>query len=821
MTTTILWVALSVATFFSLWYQIRIRYWALICALSISLYAYATIMSIASILSIVFVVAAVSVISIPFLRRIVLSRPVLSVLAKQMPRISQTERDALEAGTVWWDRDLFNGRPDWNKLMSVKTTVLTDEERSFIDGPVEELCNMINDWKITHERNDLSEETWDYIRNKGFFGIIIPKKYGGLGFSAMAHSTIVMKISSRSITAAVTVMVPNSLGPAELLMRYGTDEQREYYLPRLAAGKETPCFALTETEAGSDAASMASSGVICKQTHDGKEQIGIRLNWEKRYITLGPVATLLGLAFRLYDPDHLLGEKEDLGITLALIPTTTPGVEIGDRHMPLNLAFQNGPNYGHDVFITFDNIIGGRERLGDGWRMLMDCLAAGRSISLPALSTGAGKLASRLTGAYCRIRRQFKVPLAHFEGIQVPLARIAGYTYMLDAARRLTASAVDLGEQPSVISAIIKYQHTEHMRHIVNDAMDIHAGSAICLGPQNLLGRVYQAIPIGITVEGANILTRTLIVYGQGALRCHPHLFPLFTAASNNNLRDFDKAFFGLLGGLIGKFLRAPIQALGLVNLLPVTGKKGLDKHLRKLSRLSSSFALISDCSILALGSSLKRKEALSGRLADALGMLYLASSTAKQFHDDDYPEDMQAMLDWVMQYCTYNIERSLLNVLRNFPNKPLAMLLHLLCFPTGRHSRIPDDRLTEKLSHYLYEPGRVRDVLTKDVFIPSDPDEQLSIVEEALIKTIETEHIDKRLHVAVKNNELPSLSHELLIIEAVKRGIISEIELKMLREADSLRSKVVAVDVFTQETTIRSNENGETNNARQTGLSH
>ena len=462
--------------------------------------------------SVLFLAIALAL-NLPALRRVLLSAPLLGIFRRIMPAMSDTEREALEAGTVWWEAELFGGRPRWRKLFSIPAPRLAAEERAFLDGPVEELCRLIDDWRITHEFHDLPPEVWRFIKDKGFFGMIIPKKYGGLEFSAQAHSAVVTKVASRSVTAAVTVMVPNSLGPAELLLHYGTEEQKNYYLPRLARGAEVPCFALTNPEAGSDAGSMPDRGVACRGEFEGRKNVlGIRLNWEKRYITLGPVATVLGLAFRLFDPEHLLGANEDIGITLALIPTTTPGVKIGSRHNPLDIAFQNGPNWGKDVFIPMDWVIGGQQRIGQGWRMLMESLAAGRSISLPALSTGAGKLACRATGAYARIRKQFKLPIGRFEGVEEALARIAGFTYMMDAARTATAQAVDLGEKPSVASAIVKYHLTEHMRRVVNDAMDVQGGAGICLGPRNFMGRAYQALPISITVEGANILTRALII---------------------------------------------------------------------------------------------------------------------------------------------------------------------------------------------------------------------------------------------------------------------------------------------------------------------
>ncbi len=480
------------------------------------------------------------------LRQSLLMAPLLSLYKKIMPSMSDTEREALEAGTVWWEAEVFSGRPDWHRMLGFPAPALSAEERAFLDGPTNDLCSMVNDWEITEELRDLTPETWAFLKKKGFFGMIIPKQYGGLEFSANAHSAVVLKVASRSISAAVTVMVPNSLGPAKLLLSYGTEQQKQYYLPRLASGDEIPCFALTGPESGSDAASMPDTGVVCKQSFEGKDDVlGIRLNWEKRYITLGPVATLLGLAFHLYDPDKLIGEQKDIGITLALIPTTTPGVEIGNRHFPMSQSFMNGPNRGTDVFIPMDWVIGGQDYVGQGWRMLMNSLSDGRAISLPALSTASGQMVSRSVGAYAAVRKQFKVPIGKFEGISEVLGRIAGTTYTLNAARGFTTAAIDSGEDPSVASAIIKYHATERMRSIVNDAMDILGGSGISMGPSNFLGRGYQGLPIAITVEGANILTRNLIIFGQGAIRCHPFLFKEMETVANDDVAGFDAALLG------------------------------------------------------------------------------------------------------------------------------------------------------------------------------------------------------------------------------------------------------------------------------------
>ncbi|NOQ36005.1 MAG: acyl-CoA dehydrogenase, partial [Methylococcaceae bacterium] len=502
----------------------------------------------------VFLIIA-AVLNIPALRQKLISAPALKLMKNAIPKVSQTEREALEAGDVWWDAELFSGNPDWKVLQDLPETKLSAEEQAFLSNETETLCAMLDDWDITHNRQDLPPEVWDYIKKNKFCGMIIPKKYGGLDFSHYAHSQVVMKIASRSSSAAVTIMVPNSLGPAKLLLAYGMQEQKDYYLPRLAIGEEIPAFALTGPNAGSDAGSIPDTGIVCYGEFEGKKKVlGICLNWDKRYITLGPVATVLGMAFKLYDPDKLIGDKESLGITAALIPTKTKGVSIGRRHFPLDSAFQNGPNWGKDVFIPMDWVIGGQAEVGNGWKMLMQCLATGRAISLPALATAAAKFTCRNTGAYARIRKQFNLPIGEFEGIQEALARMAGQTYIIDAARKISVAALDDGKKPSVISAIIKYELTERMRKVLNDGMDIQGGSGISLGPKNYLGRLYQVIPVSVTVEGANILTRTMMIFGQGAVRCHPFIQQEMEALENNDAALFDKVFFQHAGFTIHNF---------------------------------------------------------------------------------------------------------------------------------------------------------------------------------------------------------------------------------------------------------------------------
>lgn len=750
-------------------------------------------------------VVAVAVLNLPVLRRVLISNHLFAMFRRIMPSMSTTEREALDAGTVWWEADIFRGRPDWKKLLALPVPHLSREEQAFLDGPVEELCRLLDDWDITHKRRDLPPEVWRFIKENGFFGMIIPKKHGGLEFSAQMHSAVVVKLASRSTTAAVTVMVPNSLGPAELLMRYGTEAQRDHYLPRLARGEEVPCFALTGPEAGSDASSIPDRGFVCRADFDGrKDVLGIRLTWEKRYITLGPVATILGLAFRLFDPQHLLGKEEDVGITLALIPTKHPGVNIGTRHVPLNIPFQNGPNWGKDVFIPMEYVIGGAERAGQGWRMLMDCLAAGRSISLPALSVGAGKLAARATGAYARIRKQFRLPLGKFEGVEEPLARIAGFTYFMDAARTLTARALDAGEQPAVASAIVKYQLTDHMRRLINDAMDVQGGSGICLGPQNLIGRAYQGIPIGITVEGANILTRTLIVYGQGAIRCHPYVREEMEAVADSDTthgqKRFDRAIFGHVGYVISNLARAAWMGLTGGRFVSVPLRGPARSYAQHLTRISSAFAVLSDVAMFTYGGSLKRREKISGRLADVLSYLYLATAAIKRFEDDLRPAEDEPLLRYACEHCLHQAEKTLVVVIKNLPTLTRWIVGGLL-FPAGRYLTPPHDRLGHDAATLLLGPSGTRDRLTAGIYVPKGEGDQLGRIEAALVAVIAAEPLEKKLHTFVAEHPLLHGDLDAQVREAVRAGVLTGAEGESVREAGRLRRAVIRVDDFPAQT--------------------
>lgn len=770
-----------------------------------------------------------AVIAIPlnvnFVRRKLISNRLLRFFKSALPPISKTEQEALEAGTVWWDAQLFSGAPRWKQLLDFPKPSLTEDEQAFLDGPVDRLCKLLDDWKITHEYQDLPPEVWQFLKDEKLFGMIIPKQYGGLEISALAHSTAVMKISSRSLAAAVTIMVPNSLGPAELLLRYGTQQQRDHYLPKLACGEEIPCFALTGPEAGSDAGAMPDTGVICKQDFNGeKDVLGIRLNWEKRYITLGPVATVLGLAFHLYDPDHLHGDREDLGITLALIPTHTEGVSIGRRHFPLNIPFQNGPNFGNNVFIPMEWIIGGEERIGQGWKMLMECLAAGRSISLPALATGACKLASHATGAYARIRRQFKQPIGKFEGIQEALARIAGYSYQSDAVRETTVTALDHGEQPAVLSAIAKYNLTERMRSTVNDAMDIHGGSGISMGPRNLMGRVYQALPIGITVEGANILTRSMIIFGQGAIRCHPYIRKEIAATRDTNIQRgqklFDRAFFKHIGFTLSNVARTLFLSLTGGRLVPVPVDGPERRYYQKLTQLSSAFALVSDMSLLILGGTLKRKEMLSGRLADVLSQLYIASTCLKRYYDQGQPSGDIPLVQWSCEQALYEAQQAMSGLLRNYPVKPVAFLLRRMIYPFGLTARLPSDSLCRQVADILLSPSDSRDRLSNGIYLTSETDQPIGRYDDALIKVIAAESIEGIIRHAIRKGSLESTPAATLLDRALNAGLISQEQARTVRLAESARRDAIKVDDFPQNLTTdqTSSENNklDVNQARR-----
>jgi acyl-CoA dehydrogenase len=729
------------------------------------------------------------------LRRAIVTGLIFGIYKKILPQVSQTEQEALDAGSIWWDADLFSGKPDWSKMLAYPVPKLSAEEQAFVDGPVEELCGMLSEWDTTHERMDLTPEVWKFIREKGFLAMIIPKSYGGLGFSAFAHSEVVTKISTRSGTAAVTVMVPNSLGPAELLIHYGTDEQKNHYLPRLAKGVDIPCFALTNPEAGSDAGAIPDNGIVCKGLHEGKEVLGIRLTWEKRYITLAPVATILGLAFKLFDPDKLLGGEEELGITLALVPTGHKGVNIGRRHHPLNSAFMNGPTTGKDVFIPMEWVIGGAKQVGNGWRMLVECLAAGRAISLPSMSMAAGKLTSRATGAYARVRSQFNTPIGKFEGIEEALARIGGNTYMMDGTRRMTMAALDMGEKPSVVSAICKYHMTERMRLVINEAMDVHGGKGIMMGPNNYLGHAYQNVPIAITVEGANILTRSLIIFGQGAIRCHPFVLKEIRAAGDNDLKAFDAALFGHFVFTIANAARSLWLGLTGGKGVAVPGSPETRRYLQMMTRFSSAFALLADISMFVIGGSLKRKEMISGRLGDILSMLYMASATVKRFHDEGRQADDIPLLTWSVNDAFFKLQVAMDGVLANFPNRFVAAILRFLVFPKGLTLTAPYDKWASRVAKILITPGAARDRLTAGAYIPRKEDDVIGRLEFAMEAVMKAEPIEAKIRTAQKDGKLPQRTLGERRLAALNQGVLTKEEYEHLLHTDRLRRDVIMVD--------------------------
>lgn len=750
------------------------------------------------------VLAVVSVLALlaflPDLRLRLLTGPVFRALKRGLPSMSDTERVAIEAGTVGWEAELFRGEPDYRHLHDYPKPEWSEKEQAFLDGPVEQLCLMIDDWEITHELDRLPEDLWAFIKENRFLGMIIPEEYGGLGFSHLGHSAVIEKLASRSISVAVTVMVPNSLGPAELLLNYGTQAQRDKYLSRLAIGEEIPCFALTGPEAGSDAGAIPDSGVVCKGEFEGREVLGLRLNWEKRYITLGPVATLLGLAFKAYDPDHLLGEVDELGITCALIPTHTPGVTIGRRHFPLNMAFQNGPNSGKDVFIPLDWVIGGEAGLGDGWRMLMESLGAGRGISLPALSSAGGKQACRMAGAYARVRKQFHLPVGYFEGVEEALARMGGVSYLMDSARTLTTSALDVGERPSVVTAILKYNLTELMRSVVNDAMDIHGGRGICLGPSNYLGRVYQSVPISITVEGANILTRSLIIFGQGALRCHPWLIKEMEAAHavqpENGLQAFDRAFTAHLAYTTRNFTRAVLFGLSRDSLAEGEPRKVLHPYYRRLTRISSGFAFLADIGLAVLGGQLKRREKLSGRYADALSHMYLSSSVLKRFYDDGELEEDRVLAVWALEFSLARAEAAMADIVAEFPVRTLRRPLRWLMMPWGTRQRGPADSLGHKVARVLLKPSSSRERLTRGIFKSESPTDVAGRVEYALKLTLQAEPIERRLRESGEEPEALE-SRQQWLDRLQQAEVVSEEEATLLHQAGLAIRNAIMVDDF------------------------
>jgi acyl-CoA dehydrogenase len=807
MTTFLLWLLLFVGGALYLAYH-RVSLGIATVATGVALFAYSLMGngSLPWLFALWAAFIAVALLNVGALRMRWVTKPFLMVYRRMLPAMSDTEREALEAGTVWWDGELFTGKPDWPKLLSAKAPELTAEEQAFLDGPCEELCRMVDEWDITHRRADLPPEVWDYLKKKGFFAMIIPKKYGGLGFSAYAHSCVLVKLASRSATCSSTVAVPNSLGPAELLLHYGTEEQKDHYLPRLARGEDVPCFALTGPRAGSDAASIPDTGVVCRGTYEGREIVGIRLNFQKRYITLAPIATVIGLAFKLYDPDRLLGgEKTDHGITCALVPRGTPGVTIGRRHFPLNVPFQNGPLSGKDVFVPLDAIIGGPKMAGQGWRMLVEQLSVGRCISLPSNSCGGAKAGVYASTAYARIRKQFSQAIGKFEGVEAALTRMAGATYIIDAARSVTSGAIDGGEKPSVPAAMLKYHCTELGRKIANDAMDVHGGKGICLGPKNYLGRGYQVVPVAITVEGANILTRSLMIMGQGAIRCHPYVLKEMNAAKlkdkAQSLREFDAALFDHMGYTISNAARSLVMATTLARFSGAPTDGVTRRYYQHINKFSAAFAFATDMAMLTLGGYLKQKEHLSARLGDVLSALYMASMVLKHYENQGRPAADLPLVEWSCRTLLYEAQEQLHGLIRNFPNRWVAGLMRVVIFPRGRTYFAPSDRLGRKIVEPLMVPSETRERLSHGIYKTVEPGNPIGLLQEALVLSVGAEPLEKRLRVeGVKTGRITALDLPGQIEQALAAGLLSPAEAQQLRDYDRKVMDIIHVDDFATE---------------------
>jgi len=757
---------------------------------------------------IIFALLTVPIAYKPF-RLDLLSTRLLQFYKSVTPELSDTEQEAIDAGTVWWDGDLFTGKPDWEKLHAIARPRLTSEEQAFLDGPCEEVCKMVNEWQINHIDADLPEEIWAYLNEHKFFAMIIEKQYGGLAFSAFAQSRVLQKLAGVSAVLSSTVGVPNSLGPGELLQHYGTKEQQDYYLPRLANGDEIPCFALTGPEAGSDAGAIPDTGIICKGKFEGKEVLGMNLTFSKRYITLAPVATVVGLAFKLEDPDGLLGDVKELGITCALIPRDTKGLKIGRRHFPLNVPFHNGPLQGENMFVPLSYIIGGEQMAGKGWRMLMECLSVGRCITLPSSAAGGAKQLALATGAYSRIRRQFRIPIGQMEGIEEMLARIGGNAYLMDAVTSFSTAAVDLGQKPSVISAICKYHLTERMRQIVNDSMDIHGGKGICLGPTNYLGRAYQGVPISITVEGANILTRNMMIFGQGAMRCHPYVLKELYAAQiedkQEQLEAFDDAVFGHIGFAVSNTIRSIWFTLTRNWFSGTPFKDETSSYYRSLQGYSSNLAMLTDVSMGVLGGSLKRRERLSARLGDILSYLYLASATLKRYDEQGRNKEDLPFLHWAMQDCLHKMDIAIDDFIRNFPSTPVAIYLRLIVQPYGKINDKPSDTTEHAIAHILQNNTTARERLGHGQYFARVKGSLFGDLEQTLENIIKVEPIFEKI-CSTLGKKLPMTQLDKLADEALTANIISSDEAKLMRETEAGRLRTINVDDFDPQELLASN---------------
>lgn len=746
--------------------------------------------------------AAAVPLNVPALRQEWLTRPALIFFRSVLPQISDTERAALEAGTVWWDGELFSGRPDWQRFLSIPRPALSPEEQEFLDGPVNEFCAMLDEWRITARDQDIPPEAWVFLKQHKFFGLIIPRHFGGLEFSATAHSAILARIagSAGGLTASSIVAVPNSLGPAELLLHYGTEEQKNHYLPRLARGEEIPCFGLTSPWAGSDAAAIPDIGIVCRGNWKGRETLGMRLTFDKRYITLAPVATVVGLALRLHDPEHLIGGIEDIGITCALVPRDTPGLEIGKRHLPLNNPFMNGPIRGNDVFVPLDCIIGGPALAGQGWRMLMECLAVGRAISLPSNATGGALAAASLTGAYARIRRQFGMPIGAFEAVAEALAEIGGLAYACDATRSFTANAVDLGEKPSVPSAIAKSACTEMAQRVWKLAMDVHAGKGVMLGPGNSIARGFQGSPVAITVEGANLLTRGLILFGQGAIRCHPYVLREIEAVQEQNpaaaLQRFDAALWSHLGHVFANAARSFVLGFtARFSDAPVFGPAR--PWYQAINRYSANLALMADACMALLGGSLKFRESISARLGEVLAQLYIMSAALKRFEDEGRPAHEWPLLQWTCARAACIVEQSLDGVLRHLPQRPAAWILRLLVLPLSRRAVPASDRIGGEIAAALQQPGPMRSRLFAPCFDPRQSTPGLGLLNGTLEKVVAAEPLERRLMKSARDGVLRELHPRRRIDEALARGVIDAAEARTLIDTFERVEAVCKVDEF------------------------
>ncbi|MHC1654173.1 acyl-CoA dehydrogenase [Stenotrophomonas maltophilia] len=795
-------LALLLAGAFVAYHRMRLVTWTLISvALLVACWFIPYVNQTATIVAAAVLAVIAVPLLLPFIRKPLLTGPMMKVFRKVLPPLSQTERIALETGSVGFEGELFTGDPDWNILLNYPKPQLTAEEQAFLDGPVEELCAMVNDWEITHVHADLPPELWAFIKKNKFFGMIIPKEYGGLGFSALAHHKVIQKLASVSSVVSSTVGVPNSLGPGELLVHYGTQEQKDQYLPRLADGREVPCFGLTGPFAGSDATSIPDYGIVCKGEWNGEQVLGVKLTFDKRYITLAPVASLIGLAFRMYDPDGLIGDTRDIGITLGLLPRDTAGVEIGRRHFPLNSTFQNGPIRGKDVFIPLTQLIGGAAMAGKGWNMLNECLAVGRSITLPSTASGGAKAGAAVTGAYARIRKQFGLSVGRFEGVEEALARIGGKAYKISALSQATAAAVDRGDVPSVPSAIAKYHCTSMSREVISDMMDVIGGKGIILGPRNFAGRSWQAAPIAITVEGANIMTRSLLIFGQGAILCHPWVLKEMKAAQDPDtragLQEFDHSLFGHIRYGLSNAVRSFWFGLTGARFGAAPGDAYTRRYFRKLDRYSANLALMADISMMTLGGKLKFKESLSGRLGDVLSHVYMTSAMLKRYHDEGAPQADQPLLAWAFHDSVHKIEESLSAALRNFPIRPIGWLMWALIFPLGRRAEAPGDRLSRRVAALLMAPNEARDRLASGVFLTPCENNPGGRINSYLSKAIMAEPVERKFLKALKSKGIEALDFKAQLDEAVAEGVITQDERSLLEELRTLTLDTITVDDF------------------------